>query len=66
MPGHCVVDPASSTRHIEETRRYIRDLNAIEATTSTAPEFYEKMLALQPNRVNPGSLWATTKALKPE
>jgi hypothetical protein len=27
-------------------------------------ELYEKMLALYPNRVNPGSLWATAKALR--
>jgi len=27
-------------------------------------DLYDKMLALYPNRVNPGSLWATAKALK--
>jgi hypothetical protein len=27
-------------------------------------ELYEKMLELHPNRVNPGSLWATAKALR--
>jgi hypothetical protein len=61
-----VLDPDSSPRHIEETRRYIRDLNTIVPTASTAREIYEKMLALHPIRVNPGSLWATAKALKPE
>jgi hypothetical protein len=27
-------------------------------------ELYEKMLTLYPNRVNPGSLWATVKVVK--
>ncbi len=57
VAGHGVLEPDSSPRHIEETRRYIRDLNAIEATTSTALGLSEKMLALHANRVNPGSLW---------
>ena len=66
IAGHGVVDPDSSPRHIEETRRYILDLNAIVASTSTALDVYERMLALHPDRVNPGSLWATAKTAKPE
>ena len=65
VAGHGVVDPDSSPLHIEETRRYIRDLNTIVPVTSTALELYERMLALHPNRVNPGSLWGTAKAVKP-
>ncbi len=65
VAGHGVLDPDSSPRHIEETRRYLRDFNACVATTSTAPELYESMLSLHPNRVNPGSLWAAAKAAKP-
>jgi len=64
VAGHGVVDPDSSARHIEETRRYIRDFNAAAASTSTASELYEKMLTLYPSRVNPGSLWAAAKAVK--
>src|SRR5258706_8908981 len=57
--------PVSSTgRHIEETRRYLHDLVAYLARTSTAIELYEAMLSLHPNRVNPGSLWAAAKAFK--
>jgi glyoxylase-like metal-dependent hydrolase (beta-lactamase superfamily II) len=66
VAGHGVLDPDSSPRHIEETRRYIHDLNAIAAKTSTALSLYETMLALHPNRVNPGSLWGTAKAMKPQ
>jgi glyoxylase-like metal-dependent hydrolase (beta-lactamase superfamily II) len=64
VAGHGVLDPDSSPRHIGETRRYIQDFNAAAASTSTAPELYEKMLALYPNRVNPGSLWGASKAAK--
>ena len=64
VAGHGVLDPDSSPRHIEETRRYIRDLNDAEGSTTTSIELYEKMLALYPDRVNPGSLWATANTVK--
>jgi glyoxylase-like metal-dependent hydrolase (beta-lactamase superfamily II) len=64
IAGHGVIDPDSSPRHIEETRRYIRDFNTAVASTSTALGVYEKMLILHPNRVNPGSLWAAANAAK--
>jgi glyoxylase-like metal-dependent hydrolase (beta-lactamase superfamily II) len=64
IAGHGVLDPDSSPRHIEETRGYIRDFNAAVASTSTGRELYEKMLALHPNRVNPGSLWGGANAAK--
>ena len=65
VAGHGVLDPDSSPRHIEETRRYLRDFVASLASSSTAIELYETMLSLYPNRVNPGSLWAAAKASKP-
>jgi len=65
VAGHGVLDPDSSPRHIEETRRYLRDFTACVATTSAPLELYERMLSLHPNRVNPGSLWAAAKATKP-
>ena len=64
VAGHGVLKPDSSPRHIQETRRYLQDFNAAVASTSTPLELYEKMLALHPNRVNPGSLWAAAKAVK--
>ena len=65
VAGHGVLDPDSSPLHIEETRRYLHDFNASVARTSTALDLYEKMLTLHPNRINPGSLWGTAKAVKP-
>jgi glyoxylase-like metal-dependent hydrolase (beta-lactamase superfamily II) len=64
VAGHGVLNPDSSPRHIEETRRYLRDFGACLAATSTHQDFYEMMLSLHPNRVNPGSLWAAAKAAK--
>jgi glyoxylase-like metal-dependent hydrolase (beta-lactamase superfamily II) len=62
VAGHGVVHPDSSPRHIDETRRYLLDFIATRASTSTAMELYETMLALYPDRVNPGSLWAAANA----
>ena len=64
VTGHGVLDPDNSPRHIEETRRYLRDFGASVARTSTAMELYETMLSLHPDRVNPGSLWGAAKASK--
>jgi glyoxylase-like metal-dependent hydrolase (beta-lactamase superfamily II) len=65
VAGHGVLDPDSSPRHIDATRRYIHDFNACVAATSTPLELYEMVLSLHPNRVNPGSLWAAARAVKP-
>src|SRR5262249_24972697 len=58
VAGYGVLDPDSSPRHIEETRRYLHDFNACVASTETSAELYQRMLSLHPDRVNPGSLWA--------
>jgi glyoxylase-like metal-dependent hydrolase (beta-lactamase superfamily II) len=65
VAGHGVLNPDSSPRHIEETRRYLRDFAASLEKTTTALELYQTMLALHPDRVNPGSLWGAAKASKP-
>jgi glyoxylase-like metal-dependent hydrolase (beta-lactamase superfamily II) len=66
VAGHGVLDPDSSPRHIEETRRYLRDFVTCLANTSSALELYETMLSLHPARINPGSLWAAAHAAKPQ
>jgi len=65
VTGHGVLEPDSSPRHIEATRRYLHDFDACVIETSTAEELYEKMLSLYPEWVNPGSLWAASKVAKP-
>ena len=53
-------------RIIEETRQYIRDFDRLAEKTATAQEFYDKMLELYPNRINPGgALWSSARAVKP-
>ena len=50
---------------IEETRQYIRDFDRLVKSTTTAQELYDKMLALHPNRVNPGwALWGSVRTFK--
>jgi glyoxylase-like metal-dependent hydrolase (beta-lactamase superfamily II) len=65
VAGHGVLDPDSSPRHIAETRRYLKDFIAVRANSQSAMDMYQRMLALYPDRVNPGSLWAAAKAAKP-
>jgi len=49
---------------LEETRQYIRDFDRLALSTSTARELYEDVLALHPNRINPGALWRSAWAVK--
>lgn len=65
VAGHAVADQDCSPRHIEATRRYIQDFNAALPRASTHGALYEAMLALYPDRVNPGSLWGAAKAARP-
>lgn len=49
---------------IEETRQYIRDFDRLVNETSSTLELYHAMLALYPDRVNPGALWGSARAAK--
>ena len=57
--------PDNSPRHIAETRRYIHDFIRLSEETAIARELYDRMLALYPDRINPGSLWGSANAAKP-
>jgi glyoxylase-like metal-dependent hydrolase (beta-lactamase superfamily II) len=63
--GHGPIDPDNSPRHIAETRNYIRDFIRLSGEAATARELYDRMLALYPDRINPGSLWGSANAAKP-
>jgi glyoxylase-like metal-dependent hydrolase (beta-lactamase superfamily II) len=65
IAGHKRPENDDSPRIIEETRQYIRDFDRLAETTSTAQELYARMLECYPNRVNPGILWASARAVKP-
>ena len=65
VAGHKRAGRTDDPRIIEETRQYIRDYDRIAETASTARELYDQVLALYPDRVNPGALWSSAVALKP-
>ena len=64
IAGHKKAEREDSPRIIEETRQYIRDFERLAEATTTARELYDKMLALYPNRANPGSLWGSARLVK--
>src|ERR1700724_61651 len=66
IAGHKRPGNDDSPEIIEETRQYIRDFERVAGTTTTARELYDKMLELNPDRVNPGgALWLSARAAKP-
>jgi glyoxylase-like metal-dependent hydrolase (beta-lactamase superfamily II) len=62
VAGHKRYD--DDPRIIEETRRYIRDFDRLDQQTTTAEELYRQMLAIHPDRVNPGALWLSAQSAK--
>ncbi len=64
IAGHKKAERDDNPRIIEETRQYIRDFERLAEATTTARELYDKMLALYPNRANPGSLWGSARSVK--
>jgi glyoxylase-like metal-dependent hydrolase (beta-lactamase superfamily II) len=66
IAGHKRAGRADDPRILEDTRQYIRDFDRVaETTTATARDLYEQVLALHPDRVNPGALWTSARAHKP-
>lgn len=49
---------------LAETRQYLEDFDRLSAATTTALELYKSMLALYPDRANPGVLWGNSLAAK--
>ena len=64
VAGHKRAGNDDDPRIIEETRQYIRDFDRLVETTTTAHELYRQMLALYPNRENPGALWSSARSIK--
>jgi hypothetical protein len=65
IAGHRRPGSDDGPKIIEETRQYIRDFDRVAGTTTTARELYDRMLELYPDRVNPGALWSSARAVKP-
>src|SRR5258705_7924649 len=66
VAGHKIPGNDDSPKNVEETRQYIRDFIRFNYATKTARELYDQMLALYPDRANPGSLWSSVAAAKAE
>jgi len=64
IAGHKRAGTEDGPRIIEETRQYIRAFDRLAETTTTARELYDQVLSLYPDRVNPGALWASARAIK--
>jgi len=63
VAGHKRPGNEDSPRIIEETRKYIRDFDRVVEKSKTGQEVYDAMRALYPDRVNPGALWSSARAL---
>jgi len=66
VAGHKIPANDDSPRNVEETRRYLQDFIRLNDQTKTARELYDGMLALYPDRANPGSLWSAASVAKSE
>ncbi len=64
VAGHKVPENDDDPRIIDETRQYLRDFDRLNDATATARDLYDAMLALYPDRANPGSLWGAANAAK--
>jgi glyoxylase-like metal-dependent hydrolase (beta-lactamase superfamily II) len=64
VAGHKRPGAADTPNSVAETRQYIRDFDRMAADTQTAQELYNQMLALYPNRLNPGALWSSARGVK--
>lgn len=65
VAAHKRPEREDSPKILEETRRYIQDFDRLVKSTGSALELYDAMLALYPNRFNPGwALWGSATAVK--
>ena len=65
IAGHKRAGREDSAKIIEETRQYIRDFDRNAKGSTNATELYDKMIENYPNRINPGALWASARAIYP-
>ncbi|HEY0617287.1 MAG TPA: MBL fold metallo-hydrolase [Kribbella sp.] len=57
VAGHKNKELADSPAAVDATRRYLEDVIRLLDEKPTAEEFFDEMLTLHPNRLNPGPLW---------
>ena len=64
VAGHKRMGNDDGPRVLGETRQYIRDFERLAMQTSTARDLYDQMLKLYFDRINPGALWTSVRAVK--
>jgi glyoxylase-like metal-dependent hydrolase (beta-lactamase superfamily II) len=65
IAGHKDPRAFDNPSQIQATRRYLTDARRLLESSESAEEFYEAMLRLHPNRLNPGALWGAAITLFP-
>jgi glyoxylase-like metal-dependent hydrolase (beta-lactamase superfamily II) len=66
IAGHKNPDaPDAAARQITATRGYLSDARRLLESSTTAQQFYQAMLALHSDRLNPGALWGAAITLLP-
>jgi Metallo-beta-lactamase superfamily len=64
VAGHKRPGAADTPNMVAETRQYIQDFDRITSETQSAEDLYNRMLALYPDRLNPGALWSSARGVK--
>lgn len=57
VAGHRNQDLGDDPKAIGESRRYLEDAERVIAKSKTAREYYDAMIKLYPDRLNPGAVW---------
>jgi glyoxylase-like metal-dependent hydrolase (beta-lactamase superfamily II) len=66
IAGHKNPRAADDPSQIQATRQYLTDARRLLESSDSAAAFYAGMLALHPDRINPGALWGAAITLFPE
>jgi glyoxylase-like metal-dependent hydrolase (beta-lactamase superfamily II) len=65
IAGHKDPRAFDNPSQIQATRRYLSDARRLLQTSKSARSFYEAMMRLHPDRINPGALWGAAITLFP-
>lgn len=66
IAGHKDPQLADTPSQIQATSRYLTDARRLLESSGSAKSFYDGMLGLHPNRLNPGALWGSAITLFPQ
>jgi glyoxylase-like metal-dependent hydrolase (beta-lactamase superfamily II) len=65
IAGHKNPGAYDNPTQIQATRRYLTDARRLLESSQSAQEFYQAILRLHPDRLNPGALWGAAVTLFP-